>query len=208
MTRLCDFPHAQDVTATGAARIRANDAKVSPRGTAYLGSMPYDPVGDAGTAALYVLHGDQLRKVLSGITISNGMGWSPDGSTMYYIDSPTGRIDRCVGDGLTSAMHREPFVDIDPTIGVPDGMCVDAEGFLWVAIWGGGRVMRFAPDGSAAGQIEVPCPQVTSCTFAGPDLRTLVITTAAEGLAPQAGYGMTYAVEAEVTGQPQPLLAT
>ncbi len=204
---VCKFPHAQDFTDMGLPRLRANDAKVSPDGVAYLGSMPYDPVADAGSAALYALVGEQLQTVVSGVTISNGIAWSPDGSTMYYIDSPTGYVDRCTMDAASAQLQREPFIAIDPALGVPDGMCVDSEGFLWVAIWGGGRVQRFTPDGAAAGHICVPCPQVTSCTFAGPDLKTLVITTAADGLATQDGVGMTYAVECPVAGQPQPLVA-
>lgn len=218
LTEVAAFPHSVESNADGSHRLRANDAKVSPRGVAYVGTMAYDPEGDAGSAALRVLDAGQLKTLLTGVTISNGMGWSPDGTTMYYIDSPTGRIDRCFGDGLQDPLRREPFIAIDPRIGVPDGMCVDADGYLWVAIWGGGCVMRFAPDGSSAGQISVPCPQVTSCTFAGQDLRTLVITTAAEGLttgheilehgSSESAYGMTYAVQSQVAGQIQPRIRT
>ena len=213
LTEVAAFPHSPECNVNRPHRLRANDAKVSPRGVAYLGTMAYDPEGDAGSAALYVLDAGQLKTVLTGVTISNGMGWSPDGAIMYYIDSPTGRIDRCWGDGLKTPLRREPFIAVDPRIGVPDGMCVDADGYLWVAIWGGGCVMRFAPDGSSAGRISLPCPQVTSCAFAGPDLRTLVITTAAEGLpsdpgSSEPGLGMTYAVQAQVAGQVQPRIRT
>lgn len=204
LTPVASFPHQLGPDADGTNRMRANDAKVDPRGIAFCGTMPYDPVGDAGTASLYVVDRSTLRVVIDGVTISNGIGWSPDGQTMYYVDSPTGRVDRCIGDGLSGPLDRVPFAVIDPQIGIPDGLTVDSEGFVWVAIWGGGRVMRIAPDGSDAGYVRVPCEQTTSCAFVGDDLDTMIITTAAVGLAEGAGNGQTYAVELPTPGLPQP----
>jgi sugar lactone lactonase YvrE len=204
VVRIASFPHRLGPNVDGTNRMRANDAKVDARGVGFFGTMPYDPEGNPGTAALYVLDQSNLRVVIESVTISNGIGWSPDGETMYYVDSPTGRVDRCIGDAARGPLEREPFAVIDSRIGIPDGLTVDSEGFLWVAIWGGSRVMRIAPDGSDAGHIEVPCPQTTSCAFIGEDLRTLLITTAGLGLPEGVGNGQTYAVELPVPGLPQP----
>jgi len=156
--------------------LRSNDAKADPRGRLWHGTMAYDE--GQGRGALYRLDPDssESKLMLEGATVSNGMGWSPDGRTMYYIDSPLKRVDAFDFDMDTGTLrNRRPFATIDD--GFPDGMCVDAEGGLWVAIWMGHKVIRFLPDGSPDRVLDLPVPKVTSCAFAGPRLDTLIVTT-------------------------------
>ncbi|WP_338491938.1 SMP-30/gluconolactonase/LRE family protein [Streptomyces sp. SJL17-4] len=158
---------------------RMNDAAVDPAGRLLAGTMAYDESPGAGV--LYRLDGDGLTTLLESVTISNGLGWSPDGTLLYYADSPTGRVDVFAYDVATGTLSdRRPFAVLDR--GVPDGLTVDAEGRVWVAVWGGGEVLAFTPEGALHARVEVPASHVTSCAFAGPDLDVLVITTATEGL--------------------------
>ncbi|MEX0167953.1 SMP-30/gluconolactonase/LRE family protein [Streptomyces sp. LMG1-1-1.1] len=158
---------------------RMNDAAVDPAGRLLAGTMAYDESPGAG--ALYRLDGDGLVTLLDSVTISNGLAWSPDGSRLYYADSPTGRVDVFAYDPGTGALSdRRPFAVLDR--GVPDGLTVDSEGRVWVAVWGGGEVLAFTADGTLHARVEVAASHVTSCAFAGPGLDVLVITTATEGL--------------------------
>ncbi|MGW8762633.1 SMP-30/gluconolactonase/LRE family protein [Streptomyces sp. NPDC055815] len=158
---------------------RMNDAAVDPAGRLLAGTMAYDESPGAG--ALYRLDRDGLVTLLDSVTVSNGLGWSPDGTRLYYADSPTRRVDVFAYDPETGALSdRRPFAAFDR--GVPDGLAVDSEGRVWVAVWGGGEVLAFAPDGSLHARVEVPATHVTSCAFAGPGLDVLVITTATAGL--------------------------
>lgn len=161
---------------------RMNDAKCDANGRIWAGTMPYD--GASTSAALYRLNPDwSTTQVLSGITISNGTDWNLDNSIMYYIDSITRRVDEFDFDtqnGLIS--NRRPFIDFSDNEGVPDGMTVDSEGYLWVAFFGGSRVGRYSPSGDHDFDITLPTPQVTSVAFGGPDCSDLYITTAGNGL--------------------------
>jgi sugar lactone lactonase YvrE len=116
--------------------------------------------------------------------VSNGIDWSPDDTRMYFVDSPTRRIDMLDYDIATGeATSRRPFFELaDDLPGMPDGLCVDAEGGVWVALWGGSRVLGISPEGAVHTQIDLPASQVTSCAFGGDGLRTLFITSAAIGL--------------------------
>jgi sugar lactone lactonase YvrE len=155
--------------------LRSNDAKADPRGRLWHGTMAYDE-GDARGALYRLDTAGETKLMVSGVTVSNGMGWSPDGKTMYYIDSPTKRVDAFAFDLDTGDLgERRPFATVEQ--GFPDGMCVDAEGAVWVAVWMGHRVVRFLPDGSLDRVLELPVPKVTSCAFAGPRLDTLIVTT-------------------------------
>jgi len=163
---------------------RMNDGKCDRAGRFWAGTMAMD--GRRGAGALYRLDARRrVERMVDGIGISNGLGWSLDDRWMYYIDTLEDRVDVFDFDLPTGAIaNRLPFATIDGP-GHPDGMAVDAEGCLWVALWGGGRVVRFLPDGTPAGEIEVPVSRTTSCCFGGPDLRDLFITTAWEHLPPE-----------------------
>jgi sugar lactone lactonase YvrE len=171
--------------------IRFNDASVDPAGRVWVGSMHTDEAEPLGE--LYRLDaGSVLTTVVKGVTVSNGLGWSPDGSRMYYADSPMRRVDMFDYDPATGeAFQRRVFADLSAFDGVPDGLTVDADGCVWVAIWGGGVLRRFAPDGTQDAVIQVPVSQPTSCAFGGPGMTDLYVTTASVGLG-----------EAELKAQP------
>ena len=162
--------------------IRFNDAGVDPAGRVWVGSMHVDEAEPLGE--LYRLDaGGVLTTVVKGVTISNGLGWSPDGSRMYYVDSPMRRIDVFDYDSATSeAFQRRVFADLSAHDGVPDGLTVDADGYVWVAVWGGGVLRRFAPDGTQDAVIDVPVSRPTSCAFGGPGMSDLYVTSARQGL--------------------------
>lgn len=164
---------------------RMNDGKVDPMGRFWAGTMAVDM--RVGAGALYRLDPDHgVHTMLTGLTISNGLGWSPDSRSMYFVDSGSGGVDVFDHDPETGAIrNRRRLIDVDGSTGVPDGMAVDVEGFLWVVLWGGGVVHRYAPDGALAGIVRLPVSQVTSCAFAGRDLGDLYITSASAGLSPQ-----------------------
>src|SRR5439155_17920117 len=125
---------------------RSNDAKCDPRGRLWVGTMP--DAGDRPTGSLYRVEGDEVLKVLSGVTISNGLGWSPDGTRMYYVDSTLRCVDVFDYDLSTGdASGRRVLADVTTLPGVPDGLAVDAHGCLWVAFYGGAAVHRFSPAG-------------------------------------------------------------
>jgi sugar lactone lactonase YvrE len=166
----------------GDPSLRMNDGKCDPKGRFWAGTMALDERPGAGT--LYRLDADyRVEAVLDGLTISNGMGWSLDGRTMYFIDSPTQRVDAFDFDPERGAVaNRRPLVEVPPEAGLPDGMTVDTEGFLWVALWGGWAVRRYAPDGTLDRVVRLPVSQVTSCAFGGPGLDQLYVTSAARDL--------------------------
>jgi sugar lactone lactonase YvrE len=162
---------------------RGNDAAVDADGRLWAGTMRYD--GSPAGGRLYrVDAGGEVVTVLDEVTISNGIGWSPDGRRMYYIDTPTRRVDVLdvdTGTGLVS--DRRPLVELTPdTSGYPDGLTVDAEGCVWVALWDGAAVHRYTPDGRLDLVVAVPTSRPTACTFGGRALQDLYITTARDGL--------------------------
>jgi sugar lactone lactonase YvrE len=162
--------------------VRMNDGACDPQGRFWAGSMAYDTTPGAGS--LYCLDLDgSLRTVLTGATISNGLGWSPDGSTMYYADSGEGTVSAFDFDQATGQIERSrTLIRIASVEGCPDGLTVDDGGHLWVAIWGAGEVRRYTPEGHQAGTVRLPASQPSSCCFGGPDRSTLFITSAREGL--------------------------
>lgn len=172
-------PVAEPVTDPG---VRMNEGGCDPQGRFYAGSMAYDESPGRGT--LYRLGPDRtVHRVLDGVSVSNGLGFSPDGRTMYYVDSPTGRVDAFDPDPDTGELTgRRTVADVGTDGGVPDGLAVDAEGGLWVAVNGGSAVRRYTPDGRLDAVVEVPARQVTACTFGGPDLADLYVTTSRLGL--------------------------
>jgi sugar lactone lactonase YvrE len=162
--------------------VRGNDAAVDPAGRLWAGTMRYDE-GEGGGWLARVEPDGSAKVVLDKVTISNGVGWSPDGTRMYYIDTPLRRVDVLDFDqdsGEVSA--RRPLCSIDDTAGSPDGLCVDTEGCVWVALWGGGAIRRYTPAGVLDREIAVPVDQPTACCFGGADLTDLYVTSARVGL--------------------------
>ncbi|HEV3381765.1 MAG TPA: SMP-30/gluconolactonase/LRE family protein [Trebonia sp.] len=162
--------------------VRFNDGGVDPAGRVWIGSMhkgETEPVGE-----LYRLDaGGVLTPIVKGAIISNGLGWSPDGARLYYSDSGMRRVDMFDYDPATGeAFQRRVFVDLRGEQGVPDGLTVDADGCVWVAMWGGGALRRFTPSGQQDAVLPVPVSQPTSCAFGGRDLSELFVTTARVGL--------------------------
>ena len=190
--------------------IRANDAKADPRGRLFVGTLALDATANAG--GLYRLDPDsaQLRRVLGGVGVANGLGWSPDGATFYFVDTGVARVDAFDYDLATGELsRRRTFVDFAVPVdgaalgGKPDGLCVDAAGGVWVACWGGGQVLRFAADGALERRVALPAAYVTSCAFAGEALDLLVVTTASRDAPGAPGAGQTFGYRpGDVTGQP------
>jgi len=167
---------------------RMNDGKVDCRGRFWAGTMAWDHTPRAGS--LYCLERSAGRfhvsTKLRGITIANGLDWSPDDRLMYYIDSPTQRIDIFDFDADRGALqNRRTFVEIPSSDGLPDGMTVDAEGYIWVALFGRGRIRRYDPAGHIDMEVAFPVSLVTSCAFGGPELNELYVTTAWHRLTPE-----------------------
>ena len=158
--------------------IRFNDAAVDPAGRVWVGSMDIaekEPLG-----VLYRLEqSGALTPVITGVTVSNGIGWSPDGSRMYYADSPARQIDMFDYVPATGEVfQRRVFADLSRSEGFPDGLTVDADGCVWVAMWGGGALRRFTPYGQQDAVLPLPVSRPTSCAFGGPDMSELYVTTA------------------------------
>lgn len=159
--------------------LRFNDGKCDPAGRFLAGSMAYDK--HTGAGGLYRLDPDgTVEQLLSDVTISNGLAWTPDGGTFYYIDTPLRRVDGFDYDAATGRLsNRRPHIVFPPDEpGSPDGMTIDTEGGLWVAMWNGWAVHRYAPDGTLDIVVDVPASHVTSAIFGGPDLEDLYITCA------------------------------
>jgi sugar lactone lactonase YvrE len=159
-------------------KTRMNDGKVDPAGRFWAGTMGdgTEPIG-----SLYRLDADlSVQRMLSGVTISNGLGWSLDNRTMYYTDTITKTVDAFDFDlDSGSIENRRVFIDLTTAdVGSPDGLAMDDEGCLWLATWGSGAVRRFAPDGSPLTVVDVPVTATSSCTFGGADLGDLYVTTA------------------------------
>ncbi len=185
---------------------RGNDAAVSPDGALWAGTMRYDEAHGGGT--LLCVDGDgERRVVLDDVTVSNGIGWSPGGDRMYYIDSPTRRIDVFRYDeGRIGG--RAVFAEIESGAGVPDGLTVDAAGAVWVALWDGGQVRRYTPEGVLDRVLPLPVRRPTACGFGGSDLTDLYITTARTGLIePEPLAGSLLVIPGLGQGVPQALFA-
>ncbi|MEU0722945.1 SMP-30/gluconolactonase/LRE family protein [Streptomyces sp. NPDC006140] len=185
---------------------RANDAAIAPDGALWAGTMRYDEAPGGGTLSRVTGEGT-VEVVLDDVAVSNGTGWSPDGRLMYYIDSPTRRVDVFdYADGRISG--RRTLAVIEEDAGFPDGLTVDAEGCVWVALWQGSAVRRYTPGGELDRVIELPVPLVTACAFGGPDLTDLYVTTARTGLTePPALAGSLFVVPGAGKGLAQPAFA-
>lgn len=186
---------------------RMNDAACDPQGRFWAGTMAFDQ--HPGGGALYRLSRDgHVAEVLPGLTIANGLGWSPDGTVMYVTDSG----DRCIRaypfdarEGTLAA--GRVLITLDEAVGAPDGLTMDVGGDLWVAVYGGGQVRRYSPDGQLRQTVTVPARQTTCCSFGGPGLSWLYITTGTEGWTDEARRadpraGVVYQVQTDRVGIP------
>ena len=185
---------------------RMNDGYVDAGGRFWAGTMS---MSGRRHAALYRLDPDgRVWQTLTGLTVSNGIDWSPDGRRMYFTDTVTGRIDVFDFDEEYGVMSdRREFATIPHTAGFPDGLIVDADGFVWVALWAGGAIRRYSPDGDLERTITMPVTHPTKCAFGGPNLDDLYITTAWIELTPkqragQPTAGGLYRVRPGVRGKP------
>lgn len=184
--------------------VRMNDGACDPAGRFLCGSMAYDST--PGRGALYRFDVDrQVTEVLSGVTISNGLAWDAQRTRAYYVDSGTGRIDVFDDPDANGQLRdRRPVVAVDHDAGTPDGLAIDDQDGLWVALYGGGAVHRYTADGRLDAVVEVPASRVTSCTFGGPGRDSLYITTSREGLADddEPAAGALFRVDVGVRGAP------
>jgi sugar lactone lactonase YvrE len=160
---------------------RFNEGGCDPTGGIICGSMSYHPELGGGEVFRMDVDGTTER-LFGGVTISNGLGFTSDGTRMYYVDTRTRRIDVFDVEGARPR-NRRPFVSVPEGVGHPDGLWVDEHDGVWVALYGGSAVHHYNSEGALESVIEVPATQVTSCTFGGPNLDTLFITTSRENLA-------------------------
>jgi sugar lactone lactonase YvrE len=186
---------------------RFNDGKCDPRGRFVAGTMDHNEQETSGS--LYSLSPEgRIKKLLKDVRISNGIAWSPDCKTMYFIDTPTREVKAFEYDIETGQIaNPRVLVHFEDTFGWPDGMTTDASGNLWIAMWGGARVTQWNSKGMLLEQFGVPALNVTSCAFGGPGMNELFITTARSGMDttamkkyPQAG-GV-FRMETNVEGMP------
>jgi sugar lactone lactonase YvrE len=193
------------ITEVSGPGTRMNDGAADPQGRFWAGSLADDH--HAGGGAFYCLdltgHAEQ---VLDGLTIPNGVGWSPDGRTMYLVDSGPRVVHAFAFDADRGTIADERvLLTVPEDVGAPDGLTVDAAGDLWIAIFGAGQVRRYAPDGELRETLDVPAAQTTCCAFAGAGLHTLYVTTATEDWtdeqrAADPAAGLVYRLETGATG--------
>jgi sugar lactone lactonase YvrE len=177
-----DAVHELAQPEAGNADVRMNDGACDPQGRFWAGTMAYDESPGAGVLYRLELDGS-CTTMVTGLTISNGIGWSPDGTTMYLSDSGAGTVDAFAFDADSGAISaRRTLIRIEePGMG-PDGLTVDAQGDVWVGLYNGWAVNRYRPDGSLRDTVRVPVAQATSCAFGGPEGNLLFITTGRERL--------------------------
>ena len=180
--------------------LRMNDGACDTRGRFWAGTMRVDATGADGS--LYRLDPTgQVTRMLDGVGISNGIAWSPDDALMYYVDTLTHGMDVFDFDPEEGAIaNQRRLVDVDPEDGDPDGLVCDAEGCLWVALWNGSAVRRYAPTGELIGIVDLPAARVTKCAFGGPALDDLYITTARPDDSPEPHAGALFLARPGVTG--------
>jgi sugar lactone lactonase YvrE len=197
----------------GNADVRFNDGSIDPRGRFLIGTLN-DQDLNAPDGSLYRLDSDLgIHKLDTGYAVANGIGFSPDGSTLYLTDMFNSRIlayDYDLEAGTVSG--RRMFVDVPVDAGWPDGLIVDQEGFIWSAHWNGWRVTRYDPDGKIEREVKLPAANVTCMAFGGRDLNVLYITTAwfllsDEDRAAQPQAGDLFRIETDVTGRLEPEFA-
>lgn len=180
--------------------LRFNDGKCDACGRLWVGTMAADQsdsrAGEAGS--LYCIEAGAIKARYDGFTIANGMAWSEDNKTFYHVDTPTQKVDAYDTDTDGLLHNRRTAIAFDPADGSPDGMCIDTDGNLWVAMWGGGQVLCADPhSGKILHRLVVQDKNVSCCAFGGEDLQTLFITTAKDDM----GHGGNlFAVRTRVAG--------
>jgi len=162
--------------------MRMNDGKVDPFGRFWAGSMALS--FERGRGSLYVLEKDNsYRSILDDITLSNGMGWSPDAQYFYYIDSVPGVLKRFDYDLHTGQISNpKDLITFDSSSGIPDGMSMSSDGKIVIALWDGRRIEIYEPSGEKVSEITLGVSRPTSCTFAGPNRDILIVSTASQGI--------------------------
>jgi sugar lactone lactonase YvrE len=204
------------VATCGADVLQLNDCAADPAGRLIAGSCFYTPDGTYPLGKLYAIDANGAVRVLDeGFHLANGLGWSPDSKTLYFADSIARTIYAYSYDASSGTVRdRRIFVQLDRSSGVPDGLTVDADGYIWSAEWYGGCVSRYDPDGTLERKIVVPAKQTSSLAFGGPELRDLFITSAATseptpvmppGYDPVNGYfgGALFLVNCGIQGRPE-----
>jgi len=181
--------------------VRFNDGACDPQGRFWVGTMALDDSSGRGTLYRYDERG--LVPMVESVSISNGIDWSADGTRMYYVDSPSRCIDVFAFDARDGSLSdRQTLVEIDDAgASVPDGLTVDAEGHIWVALWDGWAVRRYRPNGVLDRVVELPVSRPTSCAFGGGELDDLYVTSARSGVTGQPHAGGVFALQPGVRGR-------
>ncbi len=178
---------------------RMNDGKTDPQGRFWVGTASARERPDC---TLWRFDETTPEAVLDGIMMSNGLGWSPDGRSMVYVDSSRRQLWRFDFDGDSGALSARRVIHEVPAPVLPDGLAVDSAGDIWLAVWGMGAVLHLSPDGDEKGRIDLPTPCPSCCAFGGEDMKTLFITTAIDESAPRDDHaGALFAVRPGVSGQ-------
>ncbi len=160
------------------AAMRYNDGKLDPIGRFLVGTKGYGQEFEE-QACLYSFDGKESKKIIEGITISNGIGFSKDGSNLYFIDTPIKKVGKYFYDIEKGTAVFDKYIIEIPDQGFPDGMCTDVDDMIWVAEWEGGKICKWNPNtGEKIQEIQLPCKRVTSCCLGGENLEYLIITTA------------------------------
>jgi sugar lactone lactonase YvrE len=189
------------------ANMLLNDGAADPWGSFWVGSLAADEEPNRGSVYRFS-PSSGVQTMFGDVTISNGIGWSPDRAVLYFVDSGPGTIHSYDVDSRGEISQRRLFVQFDTaTEGTPDGLCIDHEGFIWVAVWGGYEVRRYAPTGELVARVGVSTAQPSCCAIGGTNGTTLYITTAQEDLPAllldnEPDAGRVFAVNVGVTGRP------
>lgn len=199
---LTAFEHLAEVVSE--PTVRTNDGGCDPLGGFVIGTMSYDEKPDSGAVYRVTANPEETKVLLAPVSISNGVQWSPDGQRVYYIDTPTRRVDVFDFDMQTGAWSdRRVHIAMESAGGFPDGMAIDQDGGLWIALWGAGAVNHYDEEGRLVETVALPgVSQVSSCAFGGNDGNTLYVTTSRQGLPAdrEPDAGAVFAVQTSVRG--------
>lgn len=182
---------------------RCNDAVVGPDGTLWFSTMDADETAASG--AFHAYDGRAVTTIADGLVVTNGPALSPDGRVLYTVDTTGKRIDArdvLAEDGDARLGPARPFLDLAEEAGVPDGVTIGADGDLWIALHGAGRLLRVGADGARKDVVLLPTPDVTKATFGGPDLATLYVATAARARPDDPMAGHLFRIETDARGLP------